>query len=43
LGNPCLRRRGINPPSVTVIKQLLSKCPDVDVAFTALTMSPRPK
>jgi hypothetical protein len=34
---------GTNPPSASVLNAVLSQCPDVDLAFTALTLSPRPK
>jgi hypothetical protein len=34
---------GIKPPSGTAIGAVLSECPDVDLAFTALTMVPRPR
>ena len=34
---------GIRPPSATVLNAVLAQCPDVDLAFTALTMTPRPR
>jgi hypothetical protein len=34
---------GIEPPSGSVLNAVLSECPDVDLAFTALTMIPRPR
>jgi len=34
---------GFEPPDLPVLEALVSQCPDVDLAFTALTMSPRPK
>jgi hypothetical protein len=34
--------RGFEPPDLDALKALLSRCPDVDLAFTALTMLPRP-
>ena len=33
---------GTNPPNASVLNAVLSQCPDVDLAFTALTLSPRP-
>jgi hypothetical protein len=33
---------GIKPPSAKVLNAVLSRCQDVDLAFTALTMIPRP-
>jgi hypothetical protein len=33
---------GFKPPSTKVLNAVLSKCQDVDLAFTALTMTPRP-
>ena len=33
---------GIEPPSATALNSILVKCQDVDLAFTALTMAPRP-
>jgi len=33
---------GIEPPSATALNHILGKCRDVDLAFTALTMVPRP-
>jgi hypothetical protein len=33
---------GLDPPSGVALNGLLAKCPDVDLAFTALTMEPRP-
>lgn len=33
---------GVEPPSMIALDALLSECPDVDLAFTALTMVPRP-
>lgn len=38
-----LRACGFDPPSATALNFVLSKCPDVDLAFTALTMVPRPR
>lgn len=37
-----LRARGCKPPSGLALNAVLAKCPDVDLAFTALTMVPRP-
>jgi hypothetical protein len=37
-----LRVRGLEPPSRTALNGVLSRCQDVDLAFTALTMLPRP-
>ena len=34
--------RGFDPPSGIALNLVLSKCQDVDLAFTALTMAPRP-
>jgi hypothetical protein len=34
---------GTTPPSGLVLNQVLSECPDVDLALTALTMNPRPR
>lgn len=34
---------GIEPPSGIALGAVLSECPDVDLAFTALTMDPRPR
>jgi hypothetical protein len=33
---------GHEPPSGITLNAVLAKCPDVDLAFTALTMVPRP-
>ena len=33
---------GSRPPSASVLNAVLAECPDVDLAFTALTMMPRP-
>jgi hypothetical protein len=33
---------GLEPPDLDVLKAVVSQCPDVDLAFTALTMVPRP-
>jgi hypothetical protein len=33
---------GLEPPDVPALKAVLSQCPDVDLACTALTMIPRP-
>jgi hypothetical protein len=33
---------GITPPSASVLNAVLTECPDVDLAFTAMTMVPRP-
>ena len=38
-----LRACGYEPPSGVAMNALLAKCPDVDLAFTALTMAPRPR
>ena len=38
-----LRARGYQPPNGVAMSQLLAECPDVDLAFTALTMVPRPR
>lgn len=37
-----LRAYGFDPPSGIALNGVLAKCPDVDLAFTALTMTPRP-
>ena len=34
---------GFAPPSGLALNAVLSRCRDVDLAFTALTMTPRPK
>jgi hypothetical protein len=34
---------GFEPPKVVGLSAVLSECPDVDLAFTALTMVPRPR
>jgi hypothetical protein len=34
---------GLEPPNAIVLGAVLSECPDVDLAFTALTMIPRPR
>jgi hypothetical protein len=34
---------GLESPDVPALKAVLLHCPDVDLAFTALTMVPRPK
>jgi hypothetical protein len=34
---------GVRPPSGKVLNSVLAQCPDVDLAFTALTMVPRPR
>jgi hypothetical protein len=34
---------GSEPPSGIALQAVLSECPDVDLAFTALTMVPRPR
>lgn len=33
---------GFKAPSATALNAILAKCRDVDLAFTALTMAPRP-
>ena len=33
---------GFQPPSAMALNSMLTKCRDVDLAFTALTMVPRP-
>ena len=33
---------GFAPPSGSALNAVLAACPDVDLAFTALTMIPRP-
>jgi hypothetical protein len=33
---------GFEPPSAVALNSVLAKCGDVDLAFTALTMAPRP-
>lgn len=33
---------GLEPPTGVALNAVLSECPDVDLAFTALTMVPRP-
>lgn len=33
---------GFKAPSATALNAILAKCWDVDLAFTALTMAPRP-
>ena len=38
-----LRACGVAPPAGLALNAVLSKCPDVDLAFTALTMDPRPE
>jgi hypothetical protein len=40
--NELLRACGFEPPTESALDSVLSKCPDVDLAFTALTMDPRP-
>jgi hypothetical protein len=37
-----LRACGAEPPSAMALNSILSQCQDVDLAFTALTMVPRP-
>jgi hypothetical protein len=37
-----LRACGYEPPSGIALNAVLAKCPDVDLAFTSLTMVPRP-
>jgi hypothetical protein len=37
-----LRACGFEPPGAVALNFMLSTCPDVDLAFTALTMDPRP-
>jgi hypothetical protein len=37
-----LRACGFEPPSAMALNSIISKCQDVDLAFTALTMVPRP-
>jgi hypothetical protein len=37
-----LRACGFDPPGAVALNFMLSKCRDVDLAFTALTMNPRP-
>jgi hypothetical protein len=34
---------GFEPPNGIALGAVLSECPDVDLAFTALTMIPRPR
>ncbi len=34
---------GFDPPNGVALNAVLSECPDVDLAFTALTMTPRPR
>jgi hypothetical protein len=34
---------GLEPPNAIALNAVLSECPDVDLAFTALTMCPRPR
>lgn len=34
---------GLEPPGGVGLNAVLSECPDVDLAFTALTMVPRPR
>jgi hypothetical protein len=34
---------GLEPPNAIALNAVLSECPDVDLAFTALTMIPRPR
>jgi hypothetical protein len=34
---------GFEPPNGIALNSVLSQCPDVDLAFTALTMTPRPR
>jgi hypothetical protein len=34
---------GFEPPSGFALNAMLAACPDVDLAFTALTMTPRPR
>jgi hypothetical protein len=34
---------GFEPPNGVGLGAVLSECPDVDLAFTALTMVPRPR
>jgi hypothetical protein len=34
---------GFEPPNGIALNAVLSQCPDVDLAFTALTMTPRPR
>lgn len=34
---------GFEPPNGVGLSAVLSECPDVDLAFTALTMVPRPR
>lgn len=38
-----LVRCGLEPPNRIALNAVLSECPDVDLAFTALTMIPRPR
>ena len=38
-----LIRCGFEPPDRISLNAVLSECPDVDLAFTALTMIPRPR
>lgn len=33
---------GLEAPDLPALKALVTRCPDVDLAFTALTMLPRP-
>lgn len=35
--------RGVEPPNGIALNAVLSQCPDVDLAFTAMTMVPRPR
>jgi hypothetical protein len=35
--------RGFEPPDWVGLSAVLQECPDVDLAFTALTMVPRPR
>jgi hypothetical protein len=34
---------GFEPPNRIALNAVLAECPDVDLAFTALTMTPRPR
>jgi hypothetical protein len=35
--------RGYAPPELPALKEIVLRCPDVDLALTALTMIPRPR
>lgn len=38
-----LKSCGVEPPSGAALNRVLSTCEDMDLAFTALTMVPRPR